>query len=147
MCLDHQLFLAIDAVEGSFDVQGFVGLGPQGAIDLSMPMSLYQEKKVVAMKVGLNYENPIHKDKVSTITFGYFDYAHVHGGEKGLNWFENKGEDNWSIMLDGLKYNGKTIQTKESKLAHIDSAGPLIQMPMSEFKLLTEEIRKLDKGV
>jgi len=44
MCLNHQLFLAIDTVEGDneYDAQGFIGLGPEGAMEgLSLPISLY----------------------------------------------------------------------------------------------------------
>lgn len=84
-----------------------MGLGPEGVLEgLSYPISLYQQKKIDKIRVGLNYENPLYKDRVSTITFGYFDYSHIHNGTNGLNWFPNKGKDNWSVMLDDLKYNG-----------------------------------------
>ena len=107
MCTAHELFVAVDTVDGEFDFQGFVGLGPQKpAESLSLPISLYNQNQITAPRVGLNYENPIYKDKISTMTFGYFDWNHVHGGSDGLHWFVNKGEDNWSIMLSGIQYNG-----------------------------------------
>ena len=128
LCMKHQIFLAVDQVQGPFDVQGFVGLGPQNSgEDLSVPMSLYADKNITKMKVGLNFENPAHKGRVSTITFGYYDEDHIHDGEAGLNYFANKGTDNWSINLDDLRFNGKELQpVKSTKLAHIDSAGPNI---------------------
>lgn len=65
-------------MDGNYDMQGFVGLGPENAMEgLSYPISLYQDKKIDAIKVGLNFENPIYTNKVSTITFGYFDYSHI----------------------------------------------------------------------
>lgn len=61
------------------------------------------------MRVGLNFENPVYKNRVSTITFGYYDEEHIHDGSVGLNWFKNKGTDNWSFDLDDLMFNGKEI--------------------------------------
>ena len=52
---------------------------------------------MIGMKVGLNYENPKNDDRVSTITFGYFDLGHVEKGQAGLVGFKNIGTDNWSI--------------------------------------------------
>lgn len=99
--------------------------------------------------MGLNFENPLYKDKVSTMTFGYFDMSHIEGAENGLHWFVNRGEENWSIMLNSIKYNGVDLRKGNTapKLAHIDTAGPHIQIPMTEFKKLTSEIRKIDYTV
>ena len=72
-------------------------------------MSLYFSKDMVGLRVGLNYENPMDTDRVSTITFGYYDFAHVDRGENGLVGFDNVGQDNWSIMLNSLKYDGKDL--------------------------------------
>ena len=75
---------------------------------------------------------------MSSITFGYYDYGHIEKGQNGLVGFDNVGDDNWSIMLKSIKYNDQPLQRKGTpKLAHIDSAGLLIQMPMTEFKTLT----------
>lgn len=88
ICSDHQLFLAVDDVQGSYDAQGFVGLGPESLIEgLSLPMNLYYAKTMQNLRVGLNYEDPMDTNRVSTITFGYFDLNHVENGDKGLVGF------------------------------------------------------------
>jgi len=97
----------VDKVQGDYQAQGFVGLGPEGLVEgLSLPLSLFYDKKMIGMKVGLNYENPINDDRVSTITFGYFDLGHVEKGQAGLVGFKNIGTDNWSIQLMKIKYDG-----------------------------------------
>lgn len=49
------------------------------------------------------------------------------------------------MNLKSLKYDGNSLQRKQqTKIAHIDSAGALIQIPMSEFKKLTDYIKLLD---
>jgi hypothetical protein len=53
-------------------------------------------------------------------------------------------------MLKEIKYNNEPLQSghsRKAKLAHIDSAGPLIQMPMSEFKQLTNYLKEIDPSV
>ena len=69
-------------------------------------MNLYYNKKMEGIKVGLNYENPLDNSRVSTITFGYFDFGHVEKGEEGLVGFKNEGNDNWSVMMKSIKYDG-----------------------------------------
>ena len=93
----------MDKVQGEYDAQGFIGLGPESLIEgLSFPMNLYYGKTMQALKVGLNYENPMDTNRVSTITFGYFDLSHIEKGEDGLVGFQNVGDDNWSVMLNSL---------------------------------------------
>lgn len=124
---------------GEFYAQGFVGLGPESLIEgLSLPMNLFYGKEMIGLKVGLNYENPLDTDRVSTISFGYYDLNHIEKGLDGLVPFENEGDDNWSIMLRSFNYDGKSLKERTPfRLAHIDSAGSLIQIPMTEFKELT----------
>ena len=51
-------------------------------------------------------------------------------------------------MLDTIKFNGVDLRTEsEAKVAHINTAGSHIQIPMSEFTLLTNEIRNVDPSV
>lgn len=88
------------------------------------------------MKVGLNFENPRDLDKVSTINFGYYDVDQVVNGEAGLNWYQNMGNETWSIVMDDIKFAGRDLQPPNqpgAKLAHIDSAGMHIQIPLAEF--------------
>lgn len=149
MCSQNQLFLAVDSVAGGFQAQGFVGLGPEGLTEgLSLPQNLYYNKDIEGLRVGLNYENPDDFDRVSTITFGYYDLNHVENAEDGLVGFKNIGTDNWTVMLNSIQYDGKDLYLHNSaKPAHIDSAGQLIQMPMSEFKQLTKYISEIDPSV
>lgn len=87
------------------------------------------------LQVGINFENPAHKHRVSTITFGYFDMSNIKDGEDGLIPYKNEGKDNWSLDLYDIMYNGKTLEKNAvSKPAHIDTAEPYIALPMEEFK-------------
>ena len=58
----------------------------------------------------MNFEDPQDKDSISTMTFGSFDYGQVEGGENGLNEYLNVGHDNWSILMDDVKYGDSDIQ-------------------------------------
>jgi hypothetical protein len=73
---------------------------------LSLPLSLFYDKQLIGLKIGLNYENPLDNNRVSTITLGYFDTGHAEKGDKGLVGFKNVGSDNWSVMLKSIKYDG-----------------------------------------
>ena len=134
---------------GDFQAQGFVGLGPESLIEgLSLPMNMYYAREMAGLRVGLNYENPLSTDRISTITFGYYDLSHVENGEDGLVPFQNVGEDNWTVMLRSFNYDGKSLKEKTPfRMAHIDSAGSLIQMPMTEFKELTDQLKAIDPSV
>ena len=104
--------------------------------------------QIDSMRVGLNYENNLEKDRASTITFGYYDLSNVKNGEDGLNWYLNVGDASWAVWLDDIKLDGKDIQTRAgAKVAHIDSANLFIQMPMSEFKQLEANLKKVDPTV
>jgi len=122
------MFLAAKRVQGSFDLNGFVGLGPQkSGDDQSFVAGLFNQKQIDSMKVGLNYENNLDKDRASTITFGFYDLNNVKNGEEGLNWYLNVGADSWAVWLDDIKLDGKDIQTRPgAKVAHIDSANLFI---------------------
>jgi len=45
---------------------------------------MYYAREMAGLRVGLNYENPLSTDRISTITFGYYDLSHVENGEDGL---------------------------------------------------------------
>ena len=57
----------------------------------------------------MNFEDPSDKTSVSTMTFGEFDFTQVEAGEKGLNYYNNIGTDNWAVMMDDLKYGDVEI--------------------------------------
>ena len=69
-------------------------------------MNLFESQQIEQPRIGINYENPLYEDKVSTITFGYLDEAHIQGGEDAMNWYPNQGNSSWMVMLDDLMYNG-----------------------------------------
>ena len=62
------------------------------------------------MKVGLNYEDPSDKSSVSTISFGDWDLNQVHGGEEGLNYYNNSADDMWAVQLEDLKYDETKVR-------------------------------------
>jgi len=77
--------------------------------------------------VGLNYEDPKDQDSVSIVTFGYLDYTQVHGGVEGLNWYQNKGIDEWALVMEDVHYDGEEIQSPlGGKMAIIDSGNTSI---------------------
>jgi hypothetical protein len=79
------------------------------------------------LKVGLNFENPEDKGSVSTVTFGYWDYPEIFGGEDGLNWYPNSATSHWGVIMDDVQYNNQDIQgTVGGKLALIDSGNTSI---------------------
>jgi hypothetical protein len=95
--------------------------------------------------VGLNFENPEDKSAVSTVTFGYWDYGEIFGGEDGLNWYPNTATSHWGVIMDDVQYNNQDIQgTVGGKLALIDSGNTSIQIPESEFKQLKSYLQYHD---
>jgi hypothetical protein len=71
---------------------------------------LFNQNVIDKLIVGLNFENPLDANLVSTITFGYFDINLIQNGSQGLNWYDNIGRESWAIILDELKYNGYKLQ-------------------------------------
>lgn len=67
-------FLLVDSVIGNFDANGVIGLAPTND-RRSYIHQLYAQGQVNDMKVGLNFENPLDTDSVSTITFGEWDFG------------------------------------------------------------------------
>ena len=150
VCVESQIFLGVDNINGQFDVQGFIGLGPQEMSDhTSYVYNLFNQRVIERIVVGLNYENEIYTDKVSTITFGYYDWEHIEGGDQALNWYQNLGTDSWMVMMDDLMYDGTDLQTgdKGAKNAHIDSASMYIQVPQSEFNVLKNLLLRVDRTI
>jgi hypothetical protein len=82
---------------------------------------------------------------VSTVTFGYWDYGEIFGGEDGLNWYPNTATSHWGVIMDDVQYNNQDIQGKVGgKLALIDSGNTSIQLPASEFEQLKSYMREQD---
>jgi hypothetical protein len=82
LCNDKQVFLGIDQVLGQFDAQGLIGLGPQDVEGhQSYVIDLHKSNQIPRPVVGLNYENNLYTDKVSTMTFGYFQDSSIEGGK------------------------------------------------------------------
>lgn len=112
------------------------GLAPTND-DRAYINQLWNQGQVADLKVGLNFENPEDKDQVSTVTFGYWDYSEVFGGEEGLNWYPNTAKTHWGVLMDDVSYNNQDIQgSVGGKLALIDSGNTSIQIPHSEFEQL-----------
>ena len=99
--------------------------------------------------IGLNFEDPMDPDLVSSITFGFLEEGRVRAGKQGLNWFENVGEDSWAInVLTPLTYDGVELQPGASaKIAHIDTGSKNIRVPKAEFENLLEAMQKSDPTI
>jgi hypothetical protein len=64
---------------------------------------------------------------VSTVTFGYWDYPEIYGGENGLNWYPNAATSHWGVIMDDVQYGYEEIQgSVGGKLALIDSGNTSI---------------------
>lgn len=91
------------------------------------------------MQVGLNFENPDDTASISTITFGFFDYSQIKGGEEGFNYYSNIGLNHWSVLMDNFKYGDGAISgSGNGKMALIDSGNTTIQIPASQFSYLKD---------
>ena len=89
-------FVLAQDIIGQFSANGVIGLGPK-LNEYSIVRNLLRAGQMAEKKVGFNFENPKDVDSVSTISWGWFDTTQVHGGEAGLNWYDNIGEDGWGI--------------------------------------------------
>ena len=98
--------------------------------------------------MGLNFENPEDRGAVSTVTFGYWDYNEIFGGEEGLNWYPNTATSHWGVIMDDVQYNNQDIQgAVGGKLALIDSGNTSIQLPQSEFEQLKTYMQQQDPSL
>jgi len=78
-------------------------------------------------KVGLNFEDPDDNASVSTISFGFFDYSQIQGGEDGFNYYSNIGLNHWSVLMDNFKYGAASISgSSNGKMALVDSGNTSI---------------------
>ena len=81
MCVNNSVFLAVNEVFSQYQGNGFIGLGPQNATDdVSFVFQLFNQNVIDKLIVGLNFENPLDPNLVSTITFGYFDINQIQNG-------------------------------------------------------------------
>lgn len=77
--------------------------------------------------MGLNYEDPLDRNSVSSLSFGYLDFNEIKEGEDGLNYYSNIGVDHWAVMMDDFQYNNMGLSDSEGgKMAIIDSGNTSI---------------------
>jgi len=123
---------------GTFEANGIIGLAP-GNNDKSYVNQLHEQGAIQERKVGLNYEDPDDSNSISTISFGFFDYSQIAGGEEGFNYYSNIGLNHWSVLMDSFKYGEAAISgTSNGKMALIDSGNMTIQVPSTQFKYLKD---------
>ena len=137
-------------IDGYFETTGVVGLGPQRKYDdESIVQELAANGVIDEPLIGLNFEDPMDPDLVSSITFGFLEEGRVRDGKQGLNWFENVGEDSWAInVLTPLTYDGVELQPGASaKIAHIDTGSKNIRVPKAEYETLLEAMQKSDPTI
>ena len=84
MCIRQMPFLLPTQIIGRFEANGIIGLAP-GNDQSSYVHQLYNQGQISSIKVGMNFEDPLDKKSISTMTFGDFDYSQVEGGKNGLN--------------------------------------------------------------
>lgn len=114
---------------GTFEANGIIGLAP-GNNDKSYVNQLHEQGSIQERKIGLNYEDPDDSSSISTISFGFFDYSQIAGGEEGFNYYSNIGLNHWSVLMDSFKYGKSSISgTSNGKMALIDSGNMTIQVP------------------
>lgn len=69
---------------------------------------------------------------MSTISFGYFDYNQIKGGENGFNYYSNIGLNHWAVLMDDIKYDNHDVGGNGGgKMALIDSGNTSIQIPLT----------------
>ena len=123
-------------IEGYFETTGVVGLGPQRQYDdESIVVQLAADGVIDAPLIGLNFEDPMDPNLVSSISFGFLEEKSVQNGNNGMNWFDNAGEDSWALnVLTPLTYDGVPLDaTHSAKLAHVDTGSQNIRVPQQEF--------------
>lgn len=88
LCVKNQQFLGVNVIEGPFEVNGIVGLGPQQADDdYSIVHQMFDQNRIPGLKVGINFEDPFDPHLESTISFGYYVEKAIKGSEDDLNWY------------------------------------------------------------
>lgn len=50
----------------------------------------------------------------STIGFGEIDGSQIIGGEDGLRYYSNVGQDRWALLMDHVKYGEEDIRDPET---------------------------------
>ena len=126
MCVRNQPFVAVTQLIGEFSANGVIGLAPNSH-EKSYVYQLKEQGAIENLQVGLNFEDPSDISQVSTITFGYFDYSQIQGGEEGLNYYSNIGLNHWSVHVDNFKYGKDSISgSSNGKMALVDSGNTSI---------------------
>ena len=94
--------------------------------------------------VGMNFEDPMNPNVVSTLTFGHFDGSAVWNGLGSLNYFGNIGKESWAMaVMDPIMYNGEHLyETSFSKVAHVDTGSPNIRIPHYAWDKLLQIMQK-----
>lgn len=149
MCVQNQVFLAIQEINSTTNKDGFIGLGPPKiGNDQSYVVSLKEQGQIIDLKVGLNYESNSDQSQISTITFGYFDLTQMDEAA-GMYTFPNKGEESWSLQLKRFKIGDTNIfiRSYPYKVAHLDTANLWIQLPMSEFNEVSKKLLQSDPTI
>lgn len=147
MCVRNQPFVSVTKLIGEFQANGVIGLAPNSH-DKSYVNQLHQQGAIENRQVGLNFEDPDDAASISTITFGYFDYSQIQGGEEGFNYYSNIGLNHWSVLMDNFKYGNAGISgSGNGKMALVDSGNTSIQIPASQFSYLKDQMQRQDSSI
>lgn len=146
-CLPSMEFLMANSVIGDFEANGVLGLAPSGPIT-NYVQALKENGAIDKAIVGLNYENPMDTSVKSQITIGAINFAEIHGGEDGLNYYSNLAINKWGLLMDDFLYNGIDMTgDHKAKIALIDSGNTSIQIPASMFQATMAEMKKVERSI
>lgn len=144
LCLKNHKFVAVEKIKGGeFAANGILGLAPSRD-EKSFVRQLFDNGVIDKEIVSLNLEDPNDKTIDSTIGFGEIDGSQIIGGEDGLRYYSNVGQDRWALLMDHVKYGNSDIRDPDgpnmihTKIALIDTGNSSIQIPETDFKNLRE---------
>ena len=130
-------------------LHGTVGLGPIGTgngpsfIEKMADLKLI-EKKIIS--ISINYHNATSQNQsLSYVTFGQVDPDEYQGNMYNHASVKN-GEMNswWTVSLDDLKYNGKSIFTSAVNYAIFDSGTSFIYLPKTDWDAFNSSISQVE---
>lgn len=148
MCVNSLNFIAAEEVVGDFSANGVLGLAPTDDPEQSYIDTLWREKIISQRVVGLNYENPLDTDQKSKVTVGQIDYDEIEKGQKGINYYTNKGDGFWGLKMDDFLYDNVDMTgNHNAKIGLIDSGNTSIQLPETIFNNVLQAMRKDERSV
>ena len=96
----------------------------------------------------MNYEDPQDLSSISTISFGYFDYNQIDGGEDGMQYYSNIGLNHWAVLMDDIQYGTVPIGGNGGgKMALVDSGNTSIQLPATQFRQVRDYMKTQDRSL